>query len=97
MAPDGSVIATVQPLTGEEPAVTFTVATKPPVHWFSDTVAVQPPGCCGVVVVVVVVVVVSVVVVVVVVVLVGPSVRVGVVQSRHWERLPVALLCIWMT
>src|SRR5690349_1830074 len=36
-----------------EPAVTFTVATKPPVHWLSETVAVQPSpvGGGGVVVV----------------------------------------------
>src|SRR3712207_3916352 len=88
-------MVTVQPLIGDAPAVTLTVATKPPVHWFSDTVAVQPPGCCDVVVVVVVVVVVSPVVVVVVVVLVGPVPKVGVVQSRHWARLPVALLCMF--
>ncbi|GFJ76169.1 hypothetical protein Phou_003490 [Phytohabitans houttuyneae] len=43
VAPDGRVIATRQPLVPLEPAVTRTVATKPPVHELSDTVAVQPP------------------------------------------------------
>jgi hypothetical protein len=42
VAPAGSVILNVHPLTGEEPAVTRTVATKPSVHWLMDTDAEQP-------------------------------------------------------
>ena len=41
-APDGRVSAAVQPARAVEPALTRTVATNPPVHWFSEIVAVQP-------------------------------------------------------
>jgi hypothetical protein len=47
LAPDGRVAATVQPLTGDEPAVTRIVATNPSVHWLVDTDAEQPLGGGG--------------------------------------------------
>jgi hypothetical protein len=47
LAPDGRVMVTVQRLTGVDPAVTRTVATKPPVHWLIDAVATQPPPVGG--------------------------------------------------
>ena len=43
VAPEGSVSATDQPFTGEDPAVTRTVATKPPVQALTDTEAEQAP------------------------------------------------------
>jgi hypothetical protein len=46
-AADGSVRATAQPLVPADPAVTRTVATNPPGHWFTETVAVQAPGAGG--------------------------------------------------
>ena len=46
--PAGRVSPTDQPVIGDEPAVTLTVATKPPVQELSETVAEQPPGWFGV-------------------------------------------------
>jgi hypothetical protein len=46
--PDADGIDTVQPLMVDDPAVTVTVATYPPFHWFSEIDAEQPPGCGGV-------------------------------------------------
>src|SRR5690606_33139172 len=93
-APEGSVTVTVHPLIDELPAVTRIVATNPPGHSLSETVAVQPPppgaGVVGGGAVV------------------GggelvgggevgpPSDRAGVCQSRHCDRLPAARLCIRM-
>jgi hypothetical protein len=42
--PLGTGIETDQPAIAEEPAVTRTVVTKPPVQALLETVAVQPPG-----------------------------------------------------
>src|SRR5687768_9755480 len=96
VAPAGNVRPTVQPLIGDAPAVTRIVATKPPFHWLSDTEAEQPVGGGGVVGGGVVgggvvgggVVGGGVVGGGVVGGGVGPSVRVGVVQSLHSARLP---------
>ncbi|MFE9101932.1 hypothetical protein [Actinomadura geliboluensis] len=66
-------MATVQPLTGDDPAVTRAVATNLPVHWLVATVAVQPPSAGGAE---------------------GPSERIGVCQSRHWERSSALLPAI---
>lgn len=48
-APEGRPAVTVQPFNGAEPADTRTVATNPPVHWFTDTDAEQAPVGGGVV------------------------------------------------
>jgi hypothetical protein len=45
--PEGSVTVTVQPLTAAEPAETRTLATKPPFHELSETLAEQAPGAGG--------------------------------------------------
>src|SRR6266568_9045635 len=79
LAPDGRAMETVQPLTGAEPAVICTAATKPPAHWLIDTEAEQPVPAGGVVGVVGGVVVGGVV---------GLSERVGVCQSLQSDRLP---------
>ena len=44
--PDGSGTVAVHPLIADEPAVTVTVVTKPPVHALVENVAVHapPPG-----------------------------------------------------
>ena len=42
-APDGSDALTLHPFSGAEPAVTRTVATKPPVHWFTVSIAEHVP------------------------------------------------------
>ena len=42
--PLGMGTETDQPLIADEPAVTRTVVTKPPVQALFETVAVQPPG-----------------------------------------------------
>ncbi|GIE16011.1 hypothetical protein Afe05nite_78510 [Paractinoplanes ferrugineus] len=47
--PEGRVSPVVQPLSGVEPAVTRTVATKPPFHWLSVTEALHPAPVGGVV------------------------------------------------
>ena len=48
LAPPGSVVLTAQPLVPTEPAVTRTVATKPPFQALSDTDAEQPAPGAGV-------------------------------------------------
>ena len=47
VAPAGSVSPTFQPLVPAAPAVTLTVATKPPVQALTDTEAVHPPPGTG--------------------------------------------------
>src|SRR5690606_26045693 len=101
-----SVTVTVHPLIDELPAVTRIVATNPPGHSRSETVAVQPPPPGGGVVVGGGPVVGGGVVGGGAVVgggelvgggEVGPaSDRAGVCQSRHCDRLPAARLCIRM-
>src|SRR5688572_21491505 len=96
VAPDGRVVATVQPLTGAEPAVTRIVATNPPVHWLIDAEAEQPTPVGGLVGGLVGGFVGGLVGGFVGGV-VGPSARVGVCQSRHSARLPAARLEILKT
>ena len=48
-APGGRAAVTVHPFSGAVPAVTRTVATNPPVHWFTVTIAEHVPLGGGVV------------------------------------------------
>ena len=90
-APAGKARVTAQPRIAGEPAVTFTLAVKPPCHWFTDTDAEQPlvggvdEGVDeGVVEGVVEGVDEG------VVEGVGPPARVGVCQVLHWDKSPSA-------